>query len=148
MAAKLGLAEKHAWKVNERPASPWESRQRLLTHDVARYEDELWWKAKNPALALGPPSVNWLSKAQESNALIAAPGVPESVRTPMLVLATEGDKLVSPKAIGAIAPRLPNGRLHIYGHEAAHEILREADGVRNDALTRIDAFLGEVAPAR
>jgi aspartyl-tRNA(Asn)/glutamyl-tRNA(Gln) amidotransferase subunit B len=44
-----------------------------------------------------------------------------------------------------IAARLPDARLHVYGREAAHEILRELDPVRLDALGRIDRFLDEVA---
>jgi lysophospholipase len=148
LAARIGLAEKHAWRVNERPSSPWASRQKMLTHDLSRYEDEIWWKSENPALPLGPPSVQWLVKAEESNALIMTDGAPEAMRCPVLVLGTDGDRLVSPAAIRSLVPRLPHGRLHMYGVEAAHEILREADPVRNDALARIDAFLGEVAPER
>jgi lysophospholipase len=35
-----------------------------------------------------------------------------------------------------------------FGPEAAHEILREEDAVRDKALRRIDDFLDRVAPAR
>ncbi len=42
---------------------------------------------------------------------------------------------------------LPNARLVVYGNEARHEILREADEVRNAALAEIDAFLDQAAPA-
>ena len=55
------------------------------------------------------------------------------------------DQLVSTPAIRRIAARLPDARLHVYGREAAHEILRELDPVRLDALGRIDRFLDEVA---
>ena len=44
-----------------------------------------------------------------------------------------------------VAARLPNARLHVYGREAAHEILRELDPVRRDAFGRIEAFLDEAA---
>ena len=66
---------------------------------------------------------------------------------PLLILAAAEDRLVSTPAIRRIAARIPGARLHVYGDEAAHEILREADPVRLDALRRIDAFLDEVAPA-
>ena len=67
------------------------------------------------------------------------------IATPLLILATDADQLVSTPAIRRVAARLPSARLHIYGREAAHEILRELDPVRLDALARIDAFLDEAA---
>jgi lysophospholipase len=70
----------------------------------------------------------------------------EAVRTPVLILATSADRLVSWRAIRKVAARLPNARLVTYGREARHEILREADGVRNAALRELDAFLDSVAP--
>jgi lysophospholipase len=66
---------------------------------------------------------------------------------PLLILATEIDRLVSTPAIRRIAAQIPGARLHVYGQEAAHEILRELDPVRLDALRRIDDFLDEVASA-
>ena len=64
---------------------------------------------------------------------------------PLLILATRVDQLVSTPAIRAAAARISGAQLHVYGREAAHEILRELDGVRLDALGRIDAFLDEAA---
>lgn len=148
MAARMGWAEKPAWKANERPAPPWSSRFKFLTHDDARYADEIWWKAQHPELALGPPSINWLIEARESTLATLAPGAPEGVQTPMLIFGTDHDKLVSPKAIREIAGRIPNARLTMFGAEAAHELLREADPVRDAVLAEITAFLDEVAPAQ
>jgi lysophospholipase len=42
--------------------------------------------------------------------------------------------------------RLPNVETLIFGKEAAHELLREADGVRDQCLKRIDAFWELHAP--
>ena len=67
------------------------------------------------------------------------------IAVPLLILATRADQLVSTPAIQAAAAQIPGARLHVYGREAAHEILRELDGVRLDALARIDAFLAEQA---
>lgn len=148
LAAKLGRAEKPAWKANERPAPPWSSRFKFLTHDDARYADEIWWKAQHPKLALGPPSINWLIKARESSLGIFVPGAPEGIDVPMLIFGTDHDKLVSPRAIREMAARIPKARLTMFGAEAAHELLREADPVRDTVLAEITAFLDEVAPAR
>jgi lysophospholipase len=145
LAARLGRAEKPAWKANERPASSKISRQFFLTHDADRYADELWWREQNPELALGPPSINWLLQAHASNQRISATGALEGVETPVLILGTDADRLVSPRAIRAVAARIPRARLHMFGKEAAHEILREADPVRDATLAAIDSFLDEKA---
>ena len=62
--------------------------------------------------------------------------------TPILILATRQDRLVSSGAIEAAAAALPKARIE-WIDEAAHEILRESDPIRLDALRRIDAFLAE-----
>ena len=138
---KVGLARRPAWKANERPAAPWASRQKFLTHDDRRYQDELWWIEQQPALQLGPPSFGWLSAAIASTRQSEAPGKLESVDCPVLMLGTDGDKLVSPAAIRRFAARMPSAQLHMYDDSVAHEILRERDEPRSDALRRIDDFL-------
>ena len=77
--------------------------------------------------------------------MTAEPATKTPSRSPELMLATCADQLVSTPAIRAAATRIPGARLHVYGREAAHEILRELDAVRLDALARIDAFLDEAA---
>ena len=145
---RIGKPERAAWGASEKPGSPLRLRQKLLTHDNARYDDELWWKAQHPELALGPASWRWVEEAYASFIGLAAPGLIESIQMPVLVLAAATDKLVSIKSTRQVAGRLTKGELHVYGPEAAHELLRETDGVRNDALARIDAFLDRVAPSQ
>ena len=67
------------------------------------------------------------------------------VTTPLQIVATEKDRLVSAPAIREVAAALPNVRLE-WVEAAAHEILREVDAVRRDALGRIDRFFDEAAP--
>jgi lysophospholipase len=144
--AKLRGPDKFAWPVNERPSSPWASRQKLLTHDDSRYADELWWHGERPDLKLGPPSWPWVNAANESMASTAADGAAEGIALPVLIVGTEGDRLVSEEAINRFASRLPNGTLKMFGKDVAHEILRERDGPRGEALAVIEAFLDRVAP--
>jgi lysophospholipase len=132
---------KPAWQTNERPAPPNASRQAFLTHDVDRYEDELWWKAHDPALALGPPSWAWLSAAYRSIAALNKPGAIEAITTPILILCADADQLVSAKATHVYAARLPNAKLVAFGDDVAHEILRERDPARDKALAEISEFL-------
>lgn len=145
--SKIGLARRPAWKGNERPAAPWASRQRFLTSDADRYADEMWWTETEPGLKLGPPSFGWLAAAIASTRDTEVPGALEAVTTPVLILGTDGDRLVSPHAIRRFAARLPQAMAHVYDQSVAHEILRERDEVRDDALNRIDSFLAKAAPA-
>ena len=73
-------------------------------------------------------------------------GVLEAVQTPVLLFATSADKLVDPGAITRAARRLPRGELVEFGPEAAHEVLRESDGVRLAVWAAIDDFLDRSAP--
>ena len=66
------------------------------------------------------------------------------VKLPILILGTERDRLVSPNAIRRAGQALPKAELKIYP-DAAHELLRETDKVRLDALAAIDAFLDKHA---
>jgi lysophospholipase len=148
LMTRIGRPERQAWKSNERPGVPMAKRQTLLTHDIARYEDELWWKREKPEIAVGPPSWAWVAEAYRSTLALQASGRIETVTTPMLLLAADHDRLVDPAAIKRTAARLPDAKLRIWGPESAHEILREADPVRDAALAEIDAFLDARAPAR
>ncbi len=143
---RLGAPDRAAWKISEKPGSPILLRQMLLTHDDGRYADETWWRTQHPALEMGPGSWQWVEQAYASFIGLAQPGVIEAIATPVLVLAASVDMLVSAKATQRMVARLAHATVHVYGREAAHELLREVDAVRNDALARIDAFLDRVAP--
>jgi lysophospholipase len=134
-----------AWKANERPSLPGASRQRFLTHDLTRYGDELWWQKEKPDLVLGPPSLNWLSQAHQSCLWMEETGRLEAIDTPLLIIGTDGDRLVSARAIRRFAVRLPRARLKMYSENVAHEVLREVDGVRDEIFRMIDDFLDETA---
>ena len=146
LMTRIGAPERLAWKTNERPGVPAGGRRALLTHDDSRYDDEQWWKAQKPEIAVGPPSWAWVAEAYRSTLALQVPARLAEVRTPMLMLAADADRLVDAAAIRRVAARLPNVRLRRWGPESAHEILREADPVRDAALAEIDRFLDEAAP--
>jgi lysophospholipase len=143
----LGRSEKAAWKESEKPLSRASLRASILTHDPIRYEDEIYWWSARPEVKLGPPSWHWVERAVASIRQTRAEGNLESVTVPMLLMATTADQLVGTNAIIADSKRLPCAELLLFGKEAAHEILREADPVRDQCLARMDAFLAEHAPA-
>ena len=141
----LGDPSRPAWKWSEKPGQPPESRAHLLTHDPARYADEMWWREARPELVMGPGSWGWVERAYASMRELSAPGRLEVVRVPVLILATDNDKLVGYRPIARAAARLPDAELVHFGKEAHHEILREADAVRARALAAADAFLSRIA---
>jgi len=144
LMARFTSSRHKAWPANEKPAPPSASRQAFLTHDDARYADELWWKAHDDVLVLGPPSWRWMAAAYRSIAGLRMPGVIEHIVTPVQIVATEGDELVSPQAIRDFAARLPHAQLLMLGPEVAHEVLRERDGPRDQAMSAIAAFMDAI----
>jgi lysophospholipase len=134
-----GDPRRPAWTGNEKPEVVPRARSRLLTHDMSRYEDEVWWHAKRPAILMGAASWGWIERALASILVLESPGLLEAVRK---------DGLVSWPAIRKAARRLPNAELVAFGRECRHEILREVDSVRDRALHAIGEFLDRVVPAR
>jgi lysophospholipase len=141
---KIGLDARPMWKTPAALLRPGSQRQRFLTSSVERYDDELWWWEQQPGFKVGAPSWSWLRAAFRSAERAFTAEQLGAVETPILLLATDRDRLVSPAAIRRVASLLPHAQLHAYP-DAGHEILREADPVRRDALARIDAFFDEHA---
>jgi lysophospholipase len=129
-------------------------RQLMLTSDPERYLDESWWVSQNPALALGSVTYGWLDAAFRSlDALLeplaqlrgtgeGAESVPalQRIATPMLVLIPEADALVDNSATRRAVASMACARLEVIPG-AAHELLREASGIRARVLARATAFL-------
>lgn len=146
MMARLGDPRRPAWKWSEKPGQVPLERITLLTHDEARYADELWWRDSRPELVMGPGSWGWVERAFASVRAMEQSGVLEAVITPVFITATTADRLVDFSAIERASRRLPHAELQVFGPEARHEILREVDPVRDKALAAIDDFLDRVAP--
>lgn len=146
-ACSLGHAERSLWRSRRTTPQLMTAMRSILTHSPERFDQEVRLRREHPELVLDAPSWGWMRAAYRSIALLDRPGYLEGVTTPMLILATKGDRLVSAPAIARTVRRLPHARVHFYGRGVAHEILREVDSVRDDALARIDAFLDEHVPA-
>ncbi|MEH3040106.1 MAG: alpha/beta hydrolase [Sphingomonas paucimobilis] len=146
LISAMGSPLRPAWKGNERPHTV-RPRETMLTHDPARYSDELWWQGTDAALRTGPPSWRWVIDAFRSTRELRANPALGSVRVPIQMLVADADALVDARAAVEVAGRLPDVELLRFGPECAHEILREADPVRSRAIAAIDTFLDARAPA-
>lgn len=146
LMTRIDAPTRPAWKWSEKPGEMPASRQLLLTHDDARYKDELWWREQRPELVMGPGSWGWVERAYASRRLLDSAGAMEAVKVPVLLVSTSSDKLVSHEAVVRAAKRLPRGELLAFGKEARHEILREVDPVRDRAMLAIAEFLDRAAP--
>ena len=114
-----------------------------LTHDRARYDRYKAQLRACPDLAIGALTWGWLDFALKAGAAIAAKGVLEAIQIPVSIVAAAQDHLVLNAADRQAARRLPNGSfLELEG--AFHELLMEADPVRNRVLEAFDELAAKV----
>lgn len=119
-------------------------RQFLLTGSRAQFEDEGRWVEARPDLATGGVSWGWIKAfAQSERALEALPL--EAVDVPVMMLLAAKERLVDNKIAMKVAARLPHCERHVV-EGAAHELLREAEPARQQALAKIRAFALQVLP--
>ncbi|MET0270802.1 MAG: alpha/beta hydrolase [Sphingomonas sp.] len=140
-ACLAGLGGRGLWRT----AGTGTLRQATLTGSAARYADEGWWVARHPGYAALPPRWAWLDAACRSIATLRASPL-ETVTVPILFLTAARERLVSNRAIADAARRLPAARLLRF-EQAAHELLREDDALREAAMAAIDTFFDAAAPA-
>lgn len=120
-------------------------RQRRLTSDVARFEDEGVLIDANPDLAVGGVTHGWVLAAYQSIDALRAPGFVEAIETPVLIVAAALEKLVHNPSIEAVARRLPHGDFLLVP-DARHELIKERDYIRTPVLQAAIAYLrGEMS---
>lgn len=145
MLAGIGGQDLRLWPDKGARAATGTLRQSNLTHCSERYADEIWWKEQEPGFHLGAPSWGWLAAAYRSVARHTDAAL-RGIETPILLLGSEQDKLVSARAIRSAAASVAGSELRMFG-DAAHELLRETDPVRLQVLAWIDDFLDRRAPS-
>lgn len=140
-ATRLGLGARPLWGAPLARAPAGSKRQRALTGCVQRYEDELYWWDMEKDHAPTAPTFGWLHEAY-SSARHFRPEALARVNVPVLLIGADRDELVSAAAIRRAAGLMPMAELVMFP-DCAHEILRERDAVRAEAMARIDRFLAE-----
>jgi lysophospholipase len=118
-----------------------------LTHDRARYDRYKAQLKACPDLAIGALTWGWLDFALKAGEALAAPGALESIDIPVAIVAAAHDHLVLNSVDQQAARRLPRGSYLELEH-AYHEILMEADPVRNQVLAAFDDLAAKVTSPR
>ncbi|GLK79353.1 alpha/beta fold hydrolase [Methylopila turkensis] len=111
-----------------------------VTSDPTRYARSVSLITREPRLAIASPTIGWVHAAFRAMTATALPGVPESVRTPTLVLTAGADRIVDPRASARFAARIRGGG-HLQLRGAKHELLMERDDLRGLFWAAFDAFV-------
>lgn len=140
LAVGVGLGRMYVVGSGDYRASDQHFEGNRLTSDPQRFRDEQKAIAVHPDLALGGVTYQWLKASLESIDILNSTGYPESIRTPVLMVAAGADRVVSIKAQQRISERLPNGRFQVISR-ARHELLKETDQVRRVFWEAFDGFV-------
>lgn len=133
-AARTGRGERRVWDGDAGNVGG------RMTSCPERQADKVWWKTSHPQIASGAPSWGW-TRAACASILRLRPAALAAVDTRALLLVSRRDPIVSPRAVTRAARILPLGQLELLPGRG-HELLREADPIRERVLARIDQFLG------
>ena len=109
-----------------------------MTSSPERQADKVWWKETVPEIASGAPTWGWTRAAVRSIARVDAAAL-AGVETPLLLLVSRRDPIVSAPAIVRAARILPDAALEIYPGQG-HGFFGLA---QQDAARRSAAFLAK-----
>ncbi len=112
-----------------------------LTSDPKRFRILPELVKSNPQLERRGATYRWVSSAFASIAKLNAPGVAESITTPVTILIGDHDRIVDVGAARRFTHRLPNGRLRLL-KGARHEIMMENDAILKQFWCAVDAMTG------
>jgi lysophospholipase len=112
----------------------------ILTSDPARYARHAAIVGEAPELALGDPTIGWVTAMYRLYARFADPAFGARLAVPTLFVTAGGDRLVSTDAAIHLADRIrASGNITIKG--ARHELLSESDLYRDQFFAAFDAFI-------
>ncbi len=120
----------------------------ILTNSKARYQLFRDLYKQQPQLQLGGPTWSWLSQA--CAVAEQMPQLAHQIKTPVLMLQSGAEQAVSNSAqqqfCQELGPQCAGGKVETFAG-AKHELLFEADHIRDQALQKIMAFLADAKTA-
>jgi lysophospholipase len=130
------------WGMQDRDPHNVTFATQLVTSDPQRFERTQMLLREHPDLRLAGATWAWLAAALASMDWLKAPGRPEGITTPLLVVGAGADRICITPQTKAFTARLPNGEyLEIAG--AGHEVLMERNEYRAQFWAAFDSFLSK-----
>jgi len=111
-----------------------------LTHDEGRFDRNQAVLHAHPELAIGSPTFRWLKQAFISMNKINHPEFTRAVSTPMLIIASGEDKVVSTPALYDYGAKLVAGHT-VNIPRASHEVMMESEMMRQQFWSAFNAFI-------
>jgi lysophospholipase len=112
----------------------------LVTSDPQRFERTQSLLREHPGLRLAGATWGWLAAALRSMDWLKAPGRPEGITTPLLVVGAGKDRICLTPQTRALAQRMPHAE-YLQIKDAEHEILAERNPIRAQFWSAFDAFM-------
>jgi lysophospholipase len=112
----------------------------LVTSDPQRFERTQILLREHPDLRLAGATWSWLAAALRSMDWLKAPGRPEAITTPLLVVGAGKDRICLTEQTRAFAARLPNA-VYVEIAQGEHEILMERNAIRSEFWSAFDDFM-------
>ena len=111
-----------------------------LTSDRVRFERNQALVREAPQLSIGAPTISWLNAALQAMGEVAAEDFAPSLQTPVLIVSSGHDDIVSARAAQDFAASLRAGH-QITIHGARHELLQERDELREQFWAAFDSYI-------
>ena len=141
IAAGIGLSRLYVPGGSDAAEEAAEFEGNPLTSDRERWTPNKAVIEIAPDHGLGSPTIGWLRAAYRSCAHLRTPGYAQTIGVPLLIFAAGNDEIVSTSAIEQFAVGLKVGT-QLLVPNARHEILQEADSMRQRFWAAFDAYLG------
>lgn len=117
----------------------------LVTSDTQRFERTQMLLREHPDLRLAGATWSWLAAALRSMDWLKAPGRPEAITTPLLVVGAGKDRICVTPQTKAFAARLPAGE-YLEIPDGEHELMMERNPIRAAFWAGFDAFMAKHLP--
>jgi lysophospholipase len=137
---RLGGGPAWVWGMAGRDPHRMSFARQIATSDKARFERTQKILRTYPQLRLAGATWAWLAAALRSMDWLKAPGRPEDITTPLLVVGAGKDRICLTPQTRALAQRMPHAE-YLEIQDAEHEILAERNPIRAQFWNAFDAFM-------
>lgn len=111
-----------------------------VTSDERRFQRYKSLITSERDLALGAPSVGWVSAAFQTMKEVREPDHLAKIRCPVLIMSAAGDTIADSTTHAPVAQAIPHGEVFSVPG-AKHEILMERDDIRSEFWKQFDRFM-------